>query len=384
MTAILSRPPSNRRIDLSAAIRYAAQKRGVSTLRIGIEAVALSIGRGKLSGQGYFLQGAWQPGISWADRRAFLGGRAITALNAALNPALPKGTPSILVDKLACHARFTAAGLPQARILAVAAREAPTTGEDWLRSSAATLEFLNRTDVLPCFGKPVHGRHSLGAVAIMARTEDGRLLLGNGREVDPAALVEEIWRDFDQGYMFQVLVRPHRDLAALFGPVIGSIRIVTVNKGDGPELLYAVQRAPAAGAMVDSSTGKLGTYAAVDLRSGQVIRAQDRRQMGATDLANNALTGARWPGADLPEFSSTVQIALAAHAAFPECGIAGSDLFVSDAGPVISEINVNPDHAAYQTGHARGFLNPEILPRLQAVRARFRNSGPQPRCLPLP
>lgn len=305
-------------------------------------------------------------------------------MNAALNPALPKGTPSILVDKLACHARFTAAGLPQARILAVAAREAPTTGEDWLRSSAATLEFLNRTDVLPCFGKPVHGRHSLGAVAIMARTEDGRLLLGNGREVDPAALVEEIWRDFDQGYMFQVLVRPHRDLAALFGPVIGSIRIVTVNKGDGPELLYAVQRAPAAGAMVDSSTGKLGTYAAVDLRSGQVIRAQDRRQMGATDLANNALTGARWPGADLPEFSSTVQIALAAHAAFPECGIAGSDLFVSDAGPVISEINVNPDHAAYQTGHARGFLNPEILPRLQAVRARFRNSGPQPRCLPLP
>lgn len=217
----------------------------------------------------------------------------------------------------------------------------------------------------------------------MARTAEGRLVLGNGQEVEARALVEEIWRDYGTGYMFQELVRPHDGLAALVGPVIGSTRIVTVNAGKGPEVLYAVQRAPAAGQMVDSATGRLGTYVAVDPATGQVIRAQARNQMGSVDLLKSTLTGAAWPKAQLPGFSRATEIAVAAHAAFPEHGICGSDIFLSDKGPVITEINVNPDHYAYQTAWARGIMNAEFVPRLRAARARFRAVTPRPKHCPL-
>lgn len=382
MTTILSSPQTDRRFDLAAALAYAAKTRRVSSLRIGVESMLLGAGRSKLTPEDYFLQGAWQPGIRFAERRAFLGPRAITPLNTALNPPQQGGVASILTDKLACHARFATCGIPQARIRAVVSPQAPVIGEAWLRSADETMAFLAQTD-LPCFGKPVYESHSLGGVSIIARTPEGQLRLGNGHEVDPRSLCDEIWRDYPQGFMFQDLVRPHPDLAALIGPVIGSLRIVTVNPGSGPEVLYAVERAPAADQMVDSSTGRLGTYIAVDAATGRVIRAQARNQMGATDLVQTALTGATWPGAQLPDYPRAIEIALAAHAAFPEHGIVGSDLFLSDKGPVITEINVNPDHSAFQTAHARGILNAEFLPRLRAVRDRFRPSVPRPKHCPL-
>jgi hypothetical protein len=383
LSNILSTPPAGRRLDLAAALAYAAQRRGVSTLRIAVESALLARGRGGLPTEDYFLTGAWQPGLSWAERRAFLGAHRYVALNSALNPPAPGGPGTALQDKLDCHARFTAAGLPQPRILAVAAAGRPATGAEWLASPQATQDFLARPDALPCFGKPVHGSQSLGGVSILAPAGPGRVLLGNGREAGIADLAGEIWRDFPKGFLFQELIRPHPALAALTGPVIGSLRLATILPDAQPELLYAVLRGPAAGAMVDSSTGPLGSYIAVDVATGRVIRAQDRRQMGGVDLAKSNLTGADWPGAQLPDFGRAVEIALAAHAAFGEYGIVGSDIFLSDRGPLITEINGNPHHSPYQQAHARGILNPDFLPRLRVLRDRFRATVPRPKGSPL-
>lgn len=381
--SLLSHPPQGRRLDIASAIGYAAKARGVSPLRIAIESSLLRRGRGKLTINEYFLAGAWQPGISFAARRAFLGPRAFVALNSALNPPAPDGPGSALSDKLECHARFSAAGLPQPRILAVAASEKPVTGETWLSSPDATLDFLSRSDNLPCFGKPVHGSQSIGGVSIIEQTDPGRVRLGNGTEVATRDLVAEIWHDHARGFMFQELVRPHRDLETLIGPVIGSVRIVTTLAGTEPEVLYTVLRGPAAGAMVDSNAGQLGSYIAVDPVTGKVIRAQDRRQIGGASLEKSIVTGADWPGAQLPDFNLALALARAAHAAFPAYGITGSDIFLSDRGPLITEINGNPHHSCYQESHAHGVLNPDFLPRLKAVRDRFRAQVPRPKDCPL-
>jgi len=213
-------------------VAYAAKERGVSPLRIALESTLLRRGRGKLTLDEYFLAGAWRPGLSFAERRAFLGPRAYVALNTALNPPAPNGPGTALADKLACHARFSAAGLPQPRILAVATADKPVTGEDWLSSPAATLAFLAR------------------------------------------------------------------------------------------------------------------------------------------------------PGA-LPDFGLALALACAAHAAFPEQGIVGSDIFLSDRGPLITEINGNPHHSCYQEAHLRGMLNADHMPRLRALRDRFCATVPRPKDCPL-
>jgi D-alanine-D-alanine ligase-like ATP-grasp enzyme len=78
-----------------------------------------------------------------------------------------------------------------------------------------------------------------------------------------------------------------------------------------------------------------------------------------------------------------MEAALAAHRALPERGIVGTDIMLSNRGPVVGEVNSNPFHSVYQTAHARGFLNADILPKLKAVRARFAGSVPLPKDCPL-
>lgn len=357
--------------------------RNTGLWRIGLELFALSRGKAQLQSDEYFLQGAWRPGLSWAERRAFVGRHASTRLNRALNPPLAPEAPTPLKDKLLGHALFGTAGLAMPRILAVAAEAAPGPGLRWLDGPAATADFLRDPAILPCFGKPVHGSLGAGAASVLDRDAEGRLVLGNGARVAPEDLAAEIWRDHRQGFMFQELVRPHPELAALIGPVVGSMRLVTLDAGQGPHLLYAVHKAPAAGAMVDSASGPLGALAAIDPDSGRVVRVQDRRQMGGTEAEVHPLTGQRWQGAVLPAFAAGVDLALAAHRCLPAQGLLGVDVFLSDRGPLLTEVNVNPHHSVYQIAFAQGVLNPAFRPRLQAVRARFRATLPRQKGVPL-
>lgn len=382
MTQILSHEPKGRQLNYGHAALYAAKQRKISTWRIALEMFLLSRGPGRLTADDYFLHGVWQPGISRAERRAFVGSKVNRALNRALNPPLELGKHLILQDKLASQALFTKAGLPQPRCLAVASLTAPGEGLRWLDSPAATLAFLGEAEALPCFCKPVFGSLGAGAASLV-RLDGESLILGDGRKVAKEALVAEIWRDHAQGFIFQELIHPHPDLATWTGPVIGSLRVVTIDAGGGPEVLYARLKAPAAGAMVDSASGPLGCYAAVDHASGRVLRLQDRRQMGGVDLAANPVTGLAAVGEILPDFAEAKRLAVQAHRALGDFGLLGMDILLSEWGPLVVEANGNPHHTSYQTASSKGVLSPELLPRLEAVRARFRAVTPRPELCPL-
>jgi hypothetical protein len=383
LTRVLSHNPDGRRVDSGAAVRYAASQRRVATWRIGLELMRLGHGPGGLTPDDYFLQGAWRPGLSWDERREFVGSRANHALNQALNPPVGEDGAAVTVDKLASAARFAAAGIPQPRILAVAAQNRPDASLRWLDGPEATADFLGEAGLFPCFGKPVHGSTGIGAASLLGVDRSGEILLGSGVAVDGRTLAREIWEDYAPGFLFQELVRPHPALAALIGPVIGTLRVVTVDAGRGPEALYATLKAPAAKAMVDTAAGPMGCYAAVALDTGKLLRLQDRRQMGGIDLDRFPVTGATVRAAQLPDFPAALDMACAAHRAIGNRGLLGSDILLSDRGPLMNEINGSPFHSSYQTAFARGVLNPEFLPRLQAVRERFRAVTPRPRHCPI-
>lgn len=352
-------------------------------MRIALEILLLGHGPGRLKSDDYFLRGAWKPGLTRAERREFVGSQVNQALNRSLNPPIEPGEVSAVEDKLKMRALFATANLPQPETLAVAASSAPGDGLRWLDSAEAIRAFLQDPGVGPCFGKPVHGSLGAGAVSLLEIGADGRLLLGNGARVPAADLAGEIWREHREGYMFQELVRPNPGLEALSGPVIGTLRVVTTDAGTGPEVLYVVLKTAAANAMVDSMSGPLGCYAAVDKTTGRILRLQDRRQMGGMDLAANPVTGAAMAGAVIPEFDEALRLAVAAHSALGEWGILGMDILMSDRGPLVNEANANPHHSVYETAFARGILNPDFRPRLQAVRARFRERTPRPKGGPL-
>lgn len=384
MQKILTHKPEGRRVDTGAAAIYAARERQVSTWRIGLEFLRLSYGPGRLRPEEYFLEGAWKPGLAWAQRKEFVGILVNQALNRSLNPPKGGSGSDIIVDKLASAAKFAEAGLPQPQILAVASETRPTSDLRWLDGLEETRKFLKEPTTHPCFGKPVHGSTGLGAASFLEFDNSGSILLGSGVSVSVEEITQQIWDEHARGYIFQELVRPHPDLASLIGPVIGTLRVVTIDAGDGPEALYSTLKAPGAGAMVDSLAGPIGCYAAVELATGKVLRLQDRRQMGGTDLERFPLTDAKVAGAQMPDFSEAVKLAVSAHRAIGNRGILGVDVLLSDKGPLINEVNSSPFHSSYQIAFARGVLNGDFLPRLRAVRARFKNVTPRDKLCPLP
>lgn len=383
MTEILSHKPKTRRFDFRAATEYAAKQRGVSPWRIGLETILLSLGPKRLSSEDYFLHGVWRPGLTWAERRSFVGSLSNRALNVALQPPSTPEMRERVRDKLMADRHFRAAGLPVAQIRAVVAASDPGDGHRWLAAPEAVLAYLREPGALPCFGKPVHGSGGIGAVRLEGWESEDSLRLGDGRQVAAGDLVAEIWAKHGEGFLFTEIVNPHAELARLIGPVIGTLRVVTVDAGAGPEVLYVVQKVPAPGAMVDSTAGPIGGYAAVDPISGRVLREQDRKRLGGLDIDANAVRGRAIAGETLPDFAAALDLARAAHASLGGYGILGIDILLSDRGPLVNEANANPHHSAYQIATACGVLNPDLLPRLLAVRARFSAVTPRPKHCPL-
>lgn len=383
MSDFLTRKPAGRRVNVNAALAFAAKARKVSPWRIGLETLFLSVGSSKLDAKDYFLHGAWQPGLMWSGRKAFIGSSVNFALNSALNPVPTEEGRANIGDKLRSEKFFRAAGLPVVPIKAVAATQDPENGQRWLSDPTAVMHFLREPGALPCFGKPVHGSIGLGAVRLEGWEDDETLRLGSGRRVTAKDLIAEIWAEHSAGYIFAQIASPHPELERLIGPIIGSLRVVTVDAGGGPEVLYSVLKAPARDATVDSAAGPLGSVVAVDLHSGCILREQDRRSLGGIDSETNLVSGAALAGQILPDFAVALRMAREAHASLGDHGILGIDIFLTDQGPLVSEANANPHHLMYQIGFARGLLNADLLPRLEAVRARYRSVTPRPKLCPL-
>lgn len=368
-----------RTLDVGQALRWAAAQAGVSTLRMGLDVLRRHRGRQKLTGVDYFVYGLHSSAVPPETRDDFLGNVPITELNAAVAGPPWETLAGLFRDKLMTEVILQRAGIPTARTRAVFCHPARQSLVPALHTAAELAAAFLDEGALPVFGKPLFGSRSVGTVGIEARSGDGGLRLGDGREVSAQALAEEIAEVWQDGFLLQDRIVPHPDYAVLTGPALGVIRILTLAEAGGPGVLYAVARFPAAGAMADDVGSGLGMGVHLDPVTGRVIRAQDGNRMGGTAAEVTPVTKVPLAGAVVPMMAEAVALALRVQALFASHRILGVDIGLSDAGPLVVEVNGNPLHGLYQRSSMRGVLNPDFAPRLAALlpaghplRRRFR------------
>lgn len=364
-----------RNFDFAKALSDAARARGISALRLAAEIIRLSRGRQGLSRHDYFLFGVHQPQLTDAERREFLGTGVANRINLTLTPKGSQSLTGVFADKVLTDLLLGSVGLPRAEIRALAAPLRPQMPFRVLSGAAEIAAFLTQPGTLPIFGKPVNKARSLGAISILDRSGQD-LRLGDGREVPALVLATEIMEAYPDGYMFQELMQPHPQLATIVGPVIGSVRIVTLRLGGEIRPLYAAIKMPGAGQMVDDVSSYINSMAAVDVRTGRMIRGHDAQRLGGSFMPLNPVTGALIAGAQLPDWPAAVDLAVRVHALFPRQGILGPDIALTPDGPKITEVNGNPSHGFYQKCYARGFMDGEITPQIIAALAEFGHVRP--------
>lgn len=353
----------NKRPLPEVLIKVAAKTKR-SPLSIAVEMIRRALPPQRLMPAMFLAHGVWRSELTALQKSQYLGVVGSHRLNKKATTRGPDRQNRLIEDKFLTAAVLTHAGIRTPRILAAYATERSFGPVPMLRDRAALADFLGDPANLPCFGKPFDGSRSRGSVWVKAAVGDGRLLLGDGREVAALDLADEVIAHFPGGWLIQEFVRLHPDIIRVSGPALGSMRIVTIwPKGQSPRVLYCLWRLPGPGAQDDSLAAKEFGVALVDHDTGTVTRVHWGDYVTGREVTTSpaALDGAPILGFVIPQFAELVAQLCKLHETFPGHGILGFDATISDQGPLVTEINGSPFHTGIQLATGLPFATPEIL-----------------------
>lgn len=191
-----------------------------------------------------------------------------------------------------------------------------------------------------CF-KLVEGYGGAGFLALDV-CEGGRHLRHpeTGDELEVDALAIELLRQPD-GWLIERYLVQHADLAAFNPSSLNTLRLWVLDRGDGPQVTHALLRVGRQGSQVDN-TSQGGLVVGVDVVTGRTQAVPDLRhpERLATHHPDH---GGALAGRDLPHWPAVLALAVQALHAFPHMRFAGLDVAIGPDGPLLIEVNVQPD-----------------------------------------
>lgn len=369
MTGFLTSAEEAKKTDLPVLVDYAIRYGGPGPWGLSARTIGLRLRGIRLRPQEYLTYALYRPGVTLAYIRAFLPARDNRAFNASLRDRRLPQMDAVIADKLASLRFLAGHGPPVAPVTALFRAGGGDADVPVLGDAAALAGFLAGIGPEGQFGKPLDASWSRGAIAIDGPAGPGALRLADGRSAGAADLAAEIAASYPVGYLFQPRVRNESGLRRHLGAATGSLRLVTLLGAGGPRVLYGVLKCPAAGAMHDGPTRLARAWAPVDPATGQVGPLRRLDDPAGPDLTHWQNPDAPLAGLVLPHVAAARAAVLAGHALMPGHGILGWDVFLTDDGALISEVNANPTHNSFQQATRRGLLDRERGALLQARRA---------------
>jgi glutathione synthase/RimK-type ligase-like ATP-grasp enzyme len=342
--------------NLPKCLRLAAAGHGKSPLAQAVEIWRLRRGPGKLRPDEYYAFGLYDDRrFSFEDKVCFLGRavqeRIIRQCNA---------TPWWLLahDKLVFYALLQGQGLPVPVTRAVYHPTRRLGTATALATRAALAAHLRADMIYPCFAKPATGIRSIGVAALEAYDSAADRLILKGRQaLAVEAFVSELERYLADGYLFQEMLRPHPELAAVVGPRLSTVRLILLLEDAGASVLHALWKIPVGDNPADNFWRPGNLLAALDARSGRVIRVQQGTGPEQLELENHPNTGGRLQSVTIADWPALVELALQAATVFPGLRMQAWDIAPTDRGPVLVEVNIGGDFNLPQLAHRRGLMD---------------------------
>ena len=324
------------------------------------EFARLALGPGRLGFDEYVTLGLFdRKRYAGADKRAFVGLTASRKIWTQANFRLD--LLGIAANKIASSALFGTYGFPTIPILALYSDRAGKASERMLAGSDALRAFLLDPTHYPLFGKPMGGTQSLGSASFDGVDGATRELIAyGGRRIPLESFVAEVSRHYADGYLFQRRVSPHRDIQALCGDRLSTVRVITVVRAGVPKVLRACWKIPAGDNAADNFWRAGNILARLDLETGRVIAAVRGTGLGLSEPTHHPDSGAPILGAAVPNWRAVTETALGAAKVLPDLALIGWDIAPVDGGALLVECNQAPDFILPQMADARGILDDEF------------------------
>ena len=351
---------SKAELPMAAALQKMAAETGASPLKLMRDYASLAFGPGRVSFRDYtnlrLFDDARYAGI---DKRTVVGARRNRDIAVTVN--YRHDWYGLLANKIASIGYLAAFGLPTIPTVAIFAHELGGGGKP-LCSGDELAGFLRRGDIYPLFGKPAEGTQSLGSAGLVHYSSaDDRIEKTDGARIKVEAFVEDIVQNYGRGYLFQPLMLPHRDIAALCGARLATCRMLTLVTEEGPQLYRAAWKIPAAGNAADNYWRTGNILAKIDLATGIVGRAMTGAGFDLAEVTHHPDTGEQLIGARVPNWQAMTAVVLEGAHLMREVPMIGWDIASGRDGPIVVEMNQTPDFVLHQLADARGVLEPDFL-----------------------
>lgn len=354
------------RWDLIPYALEARRQSGRGLLSQALDLLRLRFGEGRIGPAEYYFYRLFDAGHDARSRGRFAGYRLCREIDQQLNQ---RPWRALANDKLLMYSLFEGLRLPYPRLRAVYSnppRHFPAATA--LSTQPMVCAFLRDPSSYPFFMKPLHGSYGRGAFsALKFDAGADALLLGSGESLPVDEAARTIIDPRSHGYVMQDLVRPHPAIAMLCGQTASSARVVVLYDDQGPHVFRSVWKLPTGSNMSDNfmhgETGNL--LAVVDPVSGRVDRVINGVGTRLREVPVHPETGDRLADLMLPDWQNVRELCLTAASALPGLRLQHWDIALSDAGPVILEVNVEGSMDLHQLAGAAGVWDPPLRRSLQ-------------------
>ena len=347
-------------IPMVEAMQQMAAAAGTGYLGVVRDFARLAMGPGRLSFAEYVALRLFDAQrYAGIDKKAFVGLAVSRKIWTQVNFRLD--LHGIAANKIASSALLGAYGLPTIPVLAVYSDRIGMASDRMLRGADALRAFLRDPGHYPLFGKPTDSLQSLGS-ASLDRIDTGanELVAFGGRRIPLDAFVAEIGTHYGAGYLFQRRVSPHRDVRALCGDRLATVRVLTIVSAGVPKILRACWKIPAGANAADNFWRSGNILARLDLQSGRILSAVRGTGIDYAEPTHHPDTGAALVGATVPNWRAVTELALEAAKVVPDLALIGWDIAPVDDGAVLVESNEIPDFILPQMADGRGILDDEF------------------------
>jgi hypothetical protein len=165
----------------------------------------------------------------------------------------------------------------------------------------------------PFFGKPVAGIRSIGVGAVERYDAGGdALVFMGGKTLGIDGFVKELEAYRKQGYLFQEMLRPHPEIAALCGARVSTVRLIVLIEHGEPAVFHALWKIPVGANPADNFWRPGNLLAGLDAAHGRVTRVIQGTGADQLELERHPDTEQPLVGAVLPDWTKVTELCLKA------------------------------------------------------------------------
>jgi hypothetical protein len=289
----------------------------------------------------YYEARLWRPNLVWTDKLGFMTQKRYNKRIAELNPP---SYQKLSQHKQAEKALFRLLNIPSPEYIGFYHNNNGSTegGSLLLDDNQLVLLLRNYNNQKLCF-KPAEGYGGAGFIAaeVIVDKDTVQLKRLNADNYESVKTFSEHYLSNPRGYIIEKYFSQHPILAELNPSSVNTIRIWVRQQGANVTVLGAVLRLGRKDSLVDNSA-EGGILAYLDSEQGKL-------GLGRTTDIFSALfeyhpdSNAKISGRQLPHWPACIELAKRTLRSFPMASFAGLDLAIGHDGPVIIEMNLNPD-----------------------------------------